>query len=759
MWIPARSLVPLAALLPATTISAVAQASRLVSGTLSSAADSAPLPDAIVRVLDFREPRTTTTSTTGSFRLRVPTGEVRLLLVRIGFAPETVLVAADQSEIARQMRPVAVELEPLTVSSEAAYSAASSETVRQFDINLRPRETSQELLRLVPGLVIAQHAGGGKAEQIFLRGFDADHGTDVAVSVDGTPVNMVSHAHGQGYADLHFLMPEVVELGEVRKGPYDAQDGDFATAGAVNFRTKDRIDRAALDVRGGSFDTRHGVALVPFGGDVSRAGGYLAGSLHYTDGPFVNPQDYDRFNGFGKFTAPVGSAAQLVTSISAFSSKWNASGEIPSRAVASGLIYRFGSLDPTEGGNTWRYELSAGLRSTTGGDRSWEVRTFATRYHFRLWSDFTFFLIDSIHGDEIEQVDQRTVTGLNASYSLPTGVADGQTTVGAGGRADWTEVQLNHVEQRALLNPVTHARVREQHGYTWIKQDLRLAQKVRLQLGLRGDVLRFKVTDLLGPGVATNTLNASGGSTAGLVSPKANLAVQVSPSTTLFANAGFGFHSNDARDVILASKGETILPRALGAEIGGRHVWRGGSLALALWGIDLQSELVWSGDEGTTEASGRTRRVGVDLEARVRLSPWLWADADLNLARGRFRDEPAGADYIPLAPTFTSTGGLTVRDLGPVGGGVRFRHVGGRPADETDAVHAKGYSVVEAFANWRIARFQVVFVVDNLFNVDWNEAQFATTSRLPGEPNGGITELNFTPGAPRSVQVGLGHTF
>jgi len=321
-------------------------------------------------------------------------------------------------------------------------------------------------------------------------------------------------------------------------------------------------------------------------------------------------------------------------------------------------------------------------------------------------------------------------------------------------------VELDHVEKRVLLDPLVRARVREQHEFAWVKQDLQLGQRLRLQLGLRGDVFHFEVGDQLGS-APSNRLGASVSRTRSLVSPKSNLAFALSSSTTIFANYGWGFHSNDARDVILGGSKAPVLPRAFAAEVGSRHSWSGGTIAAALWGIDLQSELLWKGDQGGTQASGRTRRVGFDLEGRVRLTRWLWADADLNLARGRFGDRPPGADFIPLAPPVTSTSGLRVRALGGgrLSGGIRYRHVAGRPADENNRVRAHGYTLAELFATWRASRFAAVVTVDNLFNVNWNEAQFATTSRLPGEPNGGVTELNFTPGARRAIQLGVSYRF
>jgi hypothetical protein len=242
------------------------------------------------------------------------------------------------------------------------------------------------------------------------------------------------------------------------------------------------------------------------------------------------------------------------------------------------------------------------------------------------------------------------------------------------------------------------------------------------------------------------------------VSPKGSLAVEIDPALTLFVNAGVGFHSNDARAVVRATSTDDALPRALGYELGARRTWSGGTLAMALWGLDLTSELVWSGDGGTTEPSGRSRRTGVDLEGRVRLLPWLWGDADVNLSRGRLLDAPRGADRVPLAPTITTTGGLTTTEIRGVGSGVRWRHVGERAAIEDNSIRARGHVLAEAFASLRVGSTTLRVAVDNLFNAQWNEAQFATTSRLRGEP-GPVTELHYTPGAPRTLTLGIERRF
>ena len=747
------------------TATSDAQQSHIVHGRVVTASDSTPVAGAGVYALDDRTRSGVVTGVSGQFRVIVPSTRSRLVATRLGFAPETLLVGVDNKPLTIRLRPAALALSPAVITAERATSSASSSVVRELDIQLRPRETSQELLRLAPGLVIAQHTGGGKAEQLFLRGFDADHGTDVAISVDGIPVNMVTHAHGQGYADLHWLMPEVVEGVDVRKGPFDVRDGDFATAGAVTFRTKDRLPASSISARGGSFNSRHAIALIPLGGDASAAGGYLTGSAHFSDGPFDATQGYRRLNGFGRFTAPVSRAAEVTATLSAFDSKWDASGQIPDRAVRTGTVTRFGAIDATEGGTTSRYDIALGLRPRAAGASDWEAKAYATRYRFNLFSNFTFFLADSIDGDGIEQVDDRTTLGAFASYSRrrTTLGRPSRWSIGMGTRGDFGDVALYHQRERTRLGQRVGVANRQAQVYDWARYEVSLSERVRVDLGIRADALWFDVRDRLATPADSDLPRPEGTRWHGIVSPKLNVAIDASARTTLFANAGTGFHSNDGRDVVLAGTGDRVLPRAVSGEVGARHTWSRGSAAVALWALDLESELVYVGDEGVTEPSGRTRRVGADVELRTRVLPWLWADADVNLARGRFLDEPAGANRIPLAPMLTSTAGLTVRDIarGPLSGfdgGLRMRHIGSRAAIEDNSVTANGHTVWELFGGWGVGATRAFFSIDNLFGVEWNEAQFATTSRLRGEP-AGVTELHFTPGAPRTIQVGIEYRF
>lgn len=719
-----------------------------IRGRVLHATSGLPLADAAVRVADDAV-APARSAADGRFALRSAL-PASLIIARIGFAAETLLVRDNETALVVRLRPAALRIDPRLISADRAYTATSSASIRQLDIAMRPRASSQELLQLIPGLVIAQHAGGGKAEQIFLRGFDADHGTDVAISVDDVPVNQVSHAHGQGYADLHFVLPEVIERVDVRKGPFDARDGNFATAGAVRFVTRDRLEAPVLRSRGGNLGIVDVGGAVPFG-STSGAGGYVAAEGQRARGPFEVPQDYRRTNVFAKWTAPF-AGVEIFSSASAFDARWDASGQVPQRAVDNGQIGRFGAIDATEGGSTSRYDAQLGLRSRGDASTQWNAKLYASRYRLDLFSNFTFFLEDSVKGDGIEQTDDRTMLGARAERSAPTSwfAREGMWRVGTELRHDDATVGLFRQQQRTRLGTRADARVRETHLGTWASQSVEFSSRLRAELGVRGDVFRFMVADR-----ALGEAPVGGPSqTRAIFSPKLTVAYDVNARTALFAAAGTGFHSNDARDAVVAPRGSTVLPRARSAEVGVRHSWDGASVAFSAWRIDLESELVWSGDGGATEPSGRSTRHGLDAEARARLSDWLWAHTDASFARGRFVDEPTGADRIPLAPETVLSAALVARERRGIDGSLRVRYVGSRAADEAASVIAEGQTIWSGHVGAAFGRARLVFAVDNLFNVEWNEAQFATTSRLRGETLA-VTELHFTPGAPRTIRAGV----
>jgi len=717
-----------------------------VIGEVRHARHGGPVAQALVAWLG-RPASGVLTSAEGRFRIRGV--EPSLVVMAIGYRPDTIVVTPGVPALIR-LEPAPLTLAPLVVAAARAASPRIGETVaRHLDFLLEAPQSSQELLRKAPGLVIAQHGGGAKAEQIFLRGFDADHGTDVAVSVDDVPVNLVSHAHGQGYADLHFLIPELVERIEVSKGGHDPRDGNLATAGAVRFVTRDRVEGGSAWSRGGSFDSYGAGALVPFGRDRSSPGGYLALTAQRSDGPFEHPQAHRRANGYAKFTAPIGAGAEAFASLSGYRAVWAASGQIPDRAVQSGLIGRFGAIDPTEGGSTRRADVILGVRSRGPADEGWQLQGFVSAYRLDLYSNFTFFLNDSLAGDGIAQFDDRTVLGASGRWSRPTGI--GHLAAGFGLRADLASVVLANQTARRLRDTRLASQISEQNAGLWVRQEIAFAGRGTLGLGLRADLFRFSVTDqtVRRGGLAGGP---SGGEWAARISPKLAVDLPVGSGVTLQGGLSTAFHSNDARDVVLAGDSVETLPRAVTAEVGLTKGWSNGSLGLGLWRTDLASELVFVGDEGVTEPSGRTRRVGVDLDARWRLLSWLFGEASLNLVRGRLRDEPIGADRIPLAPSRTASLGLVARGTGPLAGAIEVRHLGDRPADEQGTVVATGATIASMSLSWRLGRLAVGLEVENLFDTPWREAQFATTSRLRGERDP-VTELHYTPGNPRQVEL------
>lgn len=651
---------------------------------------------------------------------------------------------------------LALRLNPFTapetvVEAQQDYSASSSEAVRAIDFELRPRQSAQDLLRVAPGLFIAQHAGGGKAEQIFIRGFDCDHGTDIALSIDGTPINMVSHGHGQGYADAHFIIPETVSLLDVQKGTYDASKGDFATGGAVSFRTLDFLEQNALTVEGGGYGTARVLGMFQLPIDNPSLSGYVATEYFHNDSFFESPQNFNRYNVFGKVRAALAGQSALTFSVGGFSSGWNASGQIPQRAVDAGLITRFGGIDVTEGGTTQRQSFNLTFTSPFKNDASLLAQAYFIRYRFRLYSNFTFFAADSVNGDGIEQGDARNILGFNGAYSWrqKLGSIKSTTSVGTQFRSDNIDTDLWRQRQRTRLDPTSLTTVQEQSVSIYAKEELVFSPVLRAEFGLRGDYFTFDVEDRLrASGDFSGTFQKP------IVNPKASVVVTPVPQVQLYLNAGGGFHSNDARGVV-SRQSRTALAQAIGAEVGVRVQPVPQVIFTATaWNLDLESELVYVGDEGTTEENGRTRRSGLDFDARAQLLPWLFFDVDVNIARSRLRELPNGENFIPLSPTFTSVGGLTARHPSGVEGSLRYRYLAERPANEDNSIRAQGYTVCDAAIGYRFGNYRVGVSVENIFDVQWNEAQFATESRLQGEPEA-VDELHFTPGTPVNARASV----
>ena len=743
-----------------------AQTKSNITGTVIDSETSQPLEGASVLITETMQG--TTTDRDGVYSIdQLSAGWYTIIIRSIGFKPieEAIFVPEDSTLLHNvELSPSTIHLGEILAQADRPFSAASSSTIRGFDLLTRPVRSSQDLLQLAPGLITSQHAGGGKAEQIFLRGFDADHGTDVAISVDGVPVNMVSHGHGQGYADLHFLIPELVENIEVHKGPYNTRFGNLATAGAITFSTKDHLEHNLIRFEGGRFNTANLTALykIPIS-ENGHQGAYFGGQFQNTDGPVRSPQDFQRFNMFSKFHTHLSEDTKLSLSISGFSSAWDASGQIPTRAIERGMINRFGSVDDLEGGTTGRQDVNLKYTAQMGNE-AFEIQGYATRYNFKLFSNFTFFLEDPINGDMIEQTDDRRMVGINSSYRFTrtAGKTISTTTLGGGFRADDVTVSLWQSPNRSRQVNLVDADVAERNLSLWAQEELVFSARFRLQLGLRGDYFTFNVDDRL-EGIPSELPHVSGYAQQTILSPKASLVFSPASSVDIFANFGSGFHSNDARAVVQGQRVADLLrvynrenlseneignrlqeqnfefsqastgtlPRAIGSELGLRLLIANRMhVSAAAWLLNLENEYVYVGDGGFTERSGRSRRYGLDVEARLGITPWLSADTDINLSTGKLLDEPAGQDAIPLAPRLTSTGGLSIIHPSGFESSLRYIHIGDRPANESDTVSAKGYTLFNFLAGYQLGAMKFSLVLENLFNIEWNEAQFDTESQL-----------------------------
>ncbi|MBC7410984.1 MAG: TonB-dependent receptor plug domain-containing protein [Bacteroidia bacterium] len=663
--------------------------------------------------------------------------------------------------------PYLVTLKGAEINAAQQMTTASSQLISSSDFSLRPRNSAQDLLRLVPGLFIAQHAGGGKSDQIFIRGFDCDHGTDVASYVDGVPVNMPSHGHGQGYADAHFIIPEAVANLEVNKGPYNAQYGDFATGAAIQFNTADTLTSSFVKTEFTSTPTQRNLSGTRYVMGLNlpdkseKTSSYIVSEYVNNAGYFNLSQNYKRFNLFGKFKTYINNSTSITFSASGFQSSWDASGQIPERAVASKLISRYGSIDPTEGGTTQRQNINLQL-SQRIDNRQLDANFFYSNYGFKLFSNFTFFAKDSIRGDEIEQTDNRNIIGINVKYKIlyNTGNIHTKTTFGTSIRVDNIENELLHDSARVRLSYVRHSKIAQQSSALFVKQEFTLTSWLRTEFALRYDYFVFDVRDQL-PLASTTALN-SGVNYQSLVSPKLNIIIMPFKNAQIFINAGQGFHSNDARSSVMDNTNH-MLPKAIGAEIGGQYTINNRVIVnVTYWQLFNQAELVYIGDEGTTENNGTSKRSGIDATMRAQLFKWLYVDCDFNTSQSVLTQDFWGKyleqeKYVPLAPTLTSTGGVTYK-IKNFSSSMRYRYLGNRPANEANTVTAHGYNVIDFGLSYQLKKHKFEFGIENVLNTKWNEAQFDTESRLKTETQS-VSELHYTPGTPFAVKVGYTFMF
>nr|WP_255429348.1 TonB-dependent receptor [Ramlibacter albus] len=627
---------------------------------------------------------------------------------------------------------------------QGTATSASEGIVTSKQLRTRPVLRAGDVMESVPGLVATQHAGEGKANQYFLRGFNLDHGTDFATWVDGVPINFPTHGHGQGYTDLYFLIPELVDTIQYRKGPYYAEEGDFSAAGSARIRTVRKLDKPFAQVEAGRFGYRRVLTAGSFaagGGDL-----LLAAEHGRDDGPWTVAQDLRKTNLAAKYSQ--GTASNGWTfGVNHYDARWVSTDQVPQRAIDNGSLGRFDSLDPTAGGRTRRTSAQAGwARSGDGVDT--HLSAYAIRYSFDLFSDFTYYTRGCDAAplppacdagpalDQFEQVDRRTAYGFNASQQRGLRIGGIESVVSYGvdfRRDEIAQVALFDTQQRRRLATVRSDALDVDALGLWSQAELQFTPQWRATAGVRWD--RHQ--------------------SASLTSPKASLAWLPNERLDVYANWGRGFHSNDAR------AGATPLVRAEGYELGTRQKWAGGTLVTtaALWTLKLDSELVFAGDAGTTEASRPSRRSGLELTANWRPAPGWEVDADVSATRARFRDADPAGDRIPGAMETVGTLGITWQ-RGPWTVGARVRHFGARPLVEDNTVRAQASTLVNLKTAYRFnPRAELSLDVFNLFDRKASDIEYAYASRLPGEPRfaEGATPatLHVHPSLPRTFRVGL----
>jgi outer membrane receptor protein involved in Fe transport len=646
----------------------------------------------------------------------------------------------------------------IRVVTERPVAASSQQFILDKEYLLQPQGRPAQVLRLIPGFLAVEHSGGaGKADQYFLRGFDADHGTDVAFLVDDMPINLRSHGHGQGYTDLNFIIPETIEGLDVHKGAYDARFGDFATAGAVNFKTRETVKEGVVQLAGGQFDTqRHVLMLSPTTGRVRTL---FAGEGYYTNGPFQHDNRYFRSNVLGKATMNPTARSELSLTGTFHKAQWNGSGEIPLRAVNDGSLDRFGAVDPTEGGKTTRATARLAYHYDTMGGGQFFANAYAQYYRFDLYTNFTFFLNDPVNGDGFLQSDRRVMYGGDVGYRQAGKLLDmdGVVSIGVQTRVDDLHVRLAPQVKRNPIGTTTDSDILEASYSPYAKLEIQPARWLRLSGGIRSETVTFDVRNRCEPCAE----RPAGRTTSSVVLPKANLILGPWLTTELFANYGEGFHSNDARSAVVA--GSSPLARATTYEVGMRFkLWGpdGLDLTATVWQMDLQSELVFVGDEGTTAPRGATRRRGVEVAARGRVTGPLYFNGSVTWTSPKFRN----GDAIPLAPEVTGYGAFILQWPQGLTMQLQGTYMGVRPLTEDRSVRAPSWVDVDLSLRYRLpvkmerGRLEAFLFVQNIFLTRWEQATFAFESRLKTE-TAPVTDIHFVPGTPRVVMGGMSWYF
>ncbi len=729
------------------SITTIAQTASIY-GKVTDHLDQKELP--LINIVIQESNMATSTDEDGTYKLiNLSAGDYTLLFSFLGY--EKVIKKISVAEGESKKMDVSLKFNLLNLSEITISSSTTRQGENKMDMlamQLQPLKSAQDLLRTVPGLFIAQHAGGGKAEQIFVRGTDNDHGTDFAIFMDDIPVNLSTHAHGQGYADMHFMIPEIVGKASFFKGPYEAKLGDFSISGAALFNSKYRLDNNVAKLEYGMFNNQRALLMVNV---LDRNhlikkwedNAYIAADYMYNDGYFVNKLHFKRYNIFGKYNARVSKNTSLMFTASAFASDWDASGQLPLRAVEDGQLDRLGSIDPSEGGITSRVNINLKTITELKNNGSFKNQVYYAKNLFSLFSDFTFFMNDTVNGDEIRQWENRDLFGYKGSYERNDTIEQMplRSEIGLTTRTDFLKRGRDLVKKRELLDVAAVNTAQISNYSFYVNENWKFHPKWNLNMGLRNDVFDFHYQDQLDE-------NNSGNKIVYRFNPKVNLYYDISNNVTLYAKAGSGFHSNFIQAVVSKEATANPVPQSYGADLGSN--FKLGSktvVSVTAWWLHSGSEYRFVSDDGNFEDIGNLRKIGTDVSVKYQLTNFLWADVNVNYAYSILLDAPKGENLAPMHPRWNSTGGITYKHVKGLNGSLRYRYMGERPATEDGSVMTKSYFILDAVIKYTQRRYEFGISAENLLNTKWAEAQFYDESRLQNEATP-VYDFHNTPGTP-----------
>lgn len=657
------------------------------------------------------------------------------------------------------------ELEHITVIGQrinlvGEAVSASEGVVGQTEIDIRPLMRTGEVLELIPGMVVTQHSGNGKANQYFLRGFNLDHGTDFRTTIDKMPVNMPTHGHGQGYTDINFIIPELIDSISYKKGPYYAEVGDFSGAGAAEFVTMSELKQGLSHLTIGQ--NQYQRLLIADSLALDNGSMIMALETNRYDGPWstVN-EDLGKVNFYARRHWHLSNGTDFSLSLMSYDNNWNSADQIPQRAVDQGLIDRLGSIDNTVSGESNRNSLS-----TRWQNQNWDISTYAIRYELDLWSNFTYLLNDPLQGDQFLQVDQRLIYGNDSAYRFTSnwGNLPIEHVIGLQLRYDDIgEVGLHKTRAQQRIETVRSDAVKEASTAIYWGSELLFSEKLRGIISARYDYYRFKVN--------SNIAQNSGDVSDGIASVKFNLSYKLNSLWELYTGIGQGFHSNDARGVTLqidplsGTPAQHVDPlvRSKGSEIGLRFYGPGSlNASLAIWSLELDSELLFVGDAGNTEASRGSRRYGAEFTAYYQFNDYWVADFEYAYSNSRFStDDPFAAEgnYIEGSLPRVISAGINVSLPKGWYGNLRMRYFSERALDSFNITKSDSSTIWNVSSGYRWAHFKLELDMLNLLDSKDHDIDYLYASRLPGEPAEGVEDIHFHPIEPRTARLSFKYQF